>query len=368
LLSVRPARQFHSMASARVGKDDVDMAQFTLPSHAAGTKTSRNTRVPGKPNFGGYVIGTTRMVIVAIDYNAKNNSNTGNANYGPRQKPLTCTIDAKNVEVLAQQCGCEVTSLYNEQCTKRNVLAAIDRVGQSCKQDDVFVFYFAGRGAQIKDVSGDEDDGLDEAFVLLNANGQVANDSLMIDDDFSDTVYNACHDPKTRILILTDCGLDVADLSGKKWAGRKAISISAFSDVETENANVTNGIFTHSMLLGIDKIGQLGRYHTRDKTGHLGLDDYYSVGMLYNATLLEDAAVFANKQELTIQCTADASAERMPWPLMPPYGYEAPLRSEALGHPKYESDDPFSPDKEVARDCTGQALFKGCSPCRAPPI
>lgn len=343
------ARLF-SQAPGRIAPD-VDMAKFRIPNKALGGTTSKNTRVAGKPRFDGFITQKTRMLIVALDY---------------QDVGLNCTLDAKNVEDLARQCMCDVTTLYNEECTKTKVLAAIDKVGQSCKQDDFFVFYFAGRGSQIADVSGDEDDGLDEAFVLVDENGKVTKDSLLVDDDFSDAIYNSVHNPRTRILLLADCGLDVADLSGGKWHGRKAISIAATS--AQKKADATLGIFTHSMLLGVDKIGTLGIYHTRDKVGHLGLDKLYSVGMVYNAALLEDAAVFSSKQDLTIQCTKEATADRMPWPLIPPYSYESPVRQQAKGTPNKadDKDGDGVPDEKENRACTGQ-MFTGCAaPCRAP--
>jgi hypothetical protein len=234
----------------------------------------------------------------------------------------------------------------------------------------VFVFYFAGRGTQIKDVSGDEEDGLDEAFVLVNGSGQVTSDTLMLDDDFSDAIYGACHDDNTiRILILTDCGFDIADLSGGKWHGRKAISIAAFGGSDNADGSIIGGLFTQAMLLGVDRIGSLGIYHTRDKVGHLGLDNLYSVGMLYNASLIENAAVFASKQQVTIQCTKNATADKMPWPFVAPAGYEAPLRRQALGNPVYESDEPerAADEPKAGRDCSSNALFTGCArPCQAP--
>jgi len=345
---------------ASVVKDvEVDMAKFRLPDFTSGTFNSRNVRVAGVPNFvDGQIVSKTRMLIVALDYN----NDTATASPIAEKGPLTCTTDAKNVEDLANKCGCDVTSLYNEQCTKENVLAAITKVGQSCKRDDFFVFYFAGHGTQIKDINGDEEDGLDEAFVLVNKSGQVTSDTLLIDDDFSEAMYQSCQDPRTRVLILMDCGLDVADLSGRKWSGRRAIAISGFVDNQKEgHKHNTNGLFTNAMLLGVDKIGNL---ETRTKQPLYNADSMYSAGMLYNAALLECAAVFGSKQDLTIQCTADAMADKMPWPLLPPAGYESPLRLQAMGNP--------SPvEKENVPEEKGgiQALIAGCGvgPCRGLP-
>lgn len=297
------------------------------------------------------------MLIVALDYK----DTTVTASSKAHEGPLDCVTDAKQVEALARACEHDVTCLYNGQCTKANVISAISQVGQRCKNNDFFVFYFCGHGAQVQDNNGDEADGLDEAFVLVNHNGVVTDETLMIDDDFSDAIYSSVVDPRTRVLILNDCGLDVADLNGKKWTGRKAVSISGFSE---GGLKAPVGLFTQAMLQAVDKIGQFGIYHTRDKSGYLGLDKLYSVGMLYNAALMEDAAIFGTSQEVTIQCTQGASADRMPWPLMPPKGYESPLRHQALGSPKYESDE-APPEEKVGRDCTGQAIFKGCSPCKS---
>mmetsp|Transcript_116152 Transcript_116152/g.259636 ORF Transcript_116152/g.259636 Transcript_116152/m.259636 type:complete len:343 (+) Transcript_116152:106-1134(+) len=301
------------------------------------------------------------MLVVAMDYKA-----TG--------RPLTCTTDARNIEELARQCGVqELVSMYDEQCTREAVLNAIQRMCSMCGPDDYFIFFYAGHGTNVQDVSGDEADNQDEAFVCVDRRGQVSADTLLVDDEFCKTVLESCQ-PETRILILTDCchSGTIADLSRPEWEGRQAISIAGCQDFQCADDTGKGGIFTHAMLLAIDKLSKVGR-------------DNYSVGMLFNGTLHEDELIFNSKQDITIQSVDGFSPDEMAWPLVPPVGYQAPLnrcsgpegiRTDAamlgispamLPHVTQSAlNTPISIEEYLAL-LTGQALyqFKPCRGCAA---
>merc|ERR1711862_1008838 len=71
------------------------------------------------------------------------------------------------------------------------------------------------------------------------------------------------------------------------------------------------GIFTHSMLLAIDKLDNFGRVE-------------YSAGTLYKATVKEDNEIFHSKQDITINASPQGDPDNMAWPLIP-HDYVAPL-------------------------------------------
>lgn len=235
------------------------------------------------------------MLIVALDYKRSSN-------------PLTCTIDAKYVEEFARKCGVnQVLPLYDEECSKDAVLKAIQKVGSNCGPEDIFIFYYAGHGLSGKEVTAEE------AFALLDQRtGKVAPESLLQGSDFCRAILNSCL-KETRILIMNDlCHRGtIIDLSHDNWMGREAVAISGSHDGQRMNDSRC-GIFTHSMLLAIDRLSTVNMSN-------------YSVGMLYNAMLFENENIFSNMQNFTIQTPSDFGPDLIAWPLVPPTGYLAPL-------------------------------------------
>jgi len=249
--------------------------------------------------------GEVHMLIVALDY-----KRTGN--------PLTCSIDGKNMQKLAAQCGVQdVVAMYDEQCTRENVLAAIEEVGGRCGEDDYFVLYYSGHGTQVEDSDGDEDEGQDEALCLVSPDGQISMDTLLVDDDLAEALTEAV-DEGARIIVLTDCchSGTICDFEKDIWDGREAISIAGCLDNQTSGDIGKGGIFTHSMLLAIDQLQDAG-------------EEDYSVGMLFNGTLENDNKVFNSAQDITLKAPPGFSPDRMAWPLTPDDDYRAPLTQAA---------------------------------------
>jgi len=278
-----------------------------------------NQQVSGASNFTRMEGSKVRLIITALDYRKTTN-------------PLTCTKDGKNMQSLAQACAVgEVQVMYDEQCTKDNVKQLIQMVGSHCRPGDFFVFYYSGHGTSMKDVSGDEEDGEDEAFCFVTPDGQITYESCMVDDDFSEVVSASVPDD-VNVLILTDCchSGTIADLTSPCWAGRKAISITGCLDSQTSGDMGRGGIFTHSMLLAIDKLLRAGEAE-------------YSCGMLFNATLKQDNAVFNSAQDITIQCTSSVTPDGMAWPFCPVRPYKAPLSQAAEAAVPASSDGESSP-------------------------
>jgi len=245
------------------------------------------------------------MLLVAMDYSHTN-------------RPLTCSIDARNMEELGEQsCVRTLSAIYNEQCTKEAVLQAIRTVGSKCRPDDFFVIYFAGHGANMSDAAsegGDETKGPhDEALMCVNNMGGVSPQTLLSSSELCAEVLGTVP-PETRTLFLADCChyASVVDLSGPQWEGRQAIAISGCQDLQCHSDNIWGGLLTHSLLLAVEKLSRVGR-------------DHYSVGMLFNAALLEDEAVFGGRQDLYIQTAPGMGTDSIAWPFVPPPGYQAPF-------------------------------------------
>mmetsp|Transcript_10108 Transcript_10108/g.22687 ORF Transcript_10108/g.22687 Transcript_10108/m.22687 type:complete len:316 (-) Transcript_10108:123-1070(-) len=244
--------------------------------------------------------GEIHMLICALDYKRTEN-------------PLTCTIDGKNMQELADLCGVrDLTVMLDEECSAGAVTAKIQEIGQRCGEDDYFIFYYSGHGLNIADEGGDEEDGEDEAFAFVDAQGQVSYDTVLTDDDFA-TVITSSIPPNTRILILTDCchSGTICDFDREEWADHEAISIAGCMDSQTSGDIGTGGIFTHSMLMAIEELMDM---------------EEYSVGKLYNTTLKFDDKVFNSAQDITVQSSSATRPHRMAWPLVPLQDYQSPMR------------------------------------------
>jgi len=253
--------------------------------------------------------GQVYVLICALDYKRTSN-------------PLSCSIDGQNMEKLLANCGIpseNVTAMYDEVCTKENVEAAIAQVGGQCGENDYFVFYYSGHGTNLQDVSGDEDDGQDEAFCFVTEDGQITFDSCMTDDTFAETITGAL-DEQAKIIILTDCchSGTIADFQKGEWRGRRAVSITGCLDGQTSGDIGRGGIFTHSMLLAIAQLHRDG-------------EEEYSVGKLYNQTLDKDNTVFNSQQDITMQCSPGHLPNQMAWPLIPQSDYAAPMGLRSFG-------------------------------------
>lgn len=278
---------------------------------SAGIKKT-NVRVSGGANYDqgppDHVNSKVFIIMCALDYKATSN-------------PLTCTLDAKNMQELVRACNIpqqNVTIMLDEECTNQNVKAKIEQVGSQCTENDYFIFYYSGHGTNVADQSGDEADGEDEAFCFVDSAGQISMDTIMVDDDFADIVTGSMPSG-IRILILTDCchSGTIADLSKPSWDDFQALSITGCMDSQTSGDVGTGGIFTHSMLMAIDSL--------QDE------QEEYSCGFLYNATLAYDDKVFSSAQDITIQTNRGLSPDKMAWPLVPMSHYKAPM-SKAAAH------------------------------------
>jgi len=245
------------------------------------------------------------MVVCALDYKGT-------------KHPLTCTIDGNNLVELATKCNvARLKTLYDREATKNNVARAIQEVGRDCAVGDYFIFFYAGHGCQLPDQDGDEQDGKDDAYCLVDANGDLKAAAFLRDDDFARMV-TTCVARGVNILVISDCchSGSVADFNKNEWKGHNAVSMSGCQDKETSGDTGKGGIFTHSLLIGVEK---LNRYCGQSRPP-------YSVGTLFRAALDSDDRLFKSPQHLTIQAVPGLSFDGMQWPLVPPKDYQAPWK------------------------------------------
>ncbi|KAK8834639.1 hypothetical protein M9Y10_010728 [Tritrichomonas musculus] len=111
---------------------------------------------------------------------------------------------------------------------------------------DYLVVYYTGHGASVKDTSGDEDDGYDEALVF--------DDDFIVDDELANVLANSEKKSTSKVLLLNDCchSGSIYDLQTGSYQGLKMppnlLSISAARDKQTAKQTTVGskdqGIFT----------------------------------------------------------------------------------------------------------------------------
>lgn len=86
-----------------------------------------------------------------------------------------CEFDAQDMASIARACGYRTTTLLTASATSAAVLGLLRQFAAALRGGDRLLLTFAGHGAQIRDLNGDEDDAADETIVLY--------DRMLIDDE-----------------------------------------------------------------------------------------------------------------------------------------------------------------------------------------
>jgi len=105
-----------------------------------------------------------------------------------------CEFDANDMAALAAARGMKPTVLLTKAATRAKVLAALRKASGTLKAGDYFLLSFSGHGGQVDDVTGEEDDKLDETWCLF--------DSQLIDDELYLELSRFA--AGVRVLVLSD--------------------------------------------------------------------------------------------------------------------------------------------------------------------
>ena len=87
-----------------------------------------------------------------------------------------CEADANAMERICAARGFTTGKLLSAKATRAAVEKALSKAAATLKAGDSFVFSYAGHGGQIPDLTGDEDDALDETWCLFD--GEMLDDEL----------------------------------------------------------------------------------------------------------------------------------------------------------------------------------------------
>src|SRR5262245_59882710 len=104
------------------------------------------------------------------------NSVDPNSYQGWSGKLVACENDAKSMEQIASSLGYETHTLKTSQATRSTTLDAIAQAARELQEDDMFLLTYSGHGGQVEDTNSDEQDAMDETWVLYD--GELVDDEL----------------------------------------------------------------------------------------------------------------------------------------------------------------------------------------------
>ena len=154
-----------------------------------------------------------------------------------------CINDANAMSGIARSCGYNPnTVLLDEQATAANVLRAIGKAAQTLQSGDILLLTYSGHGGQVADTNGDEEDHLDETWVLY--------DRMVIDDELY-LVWSQFA-AGVRIFVLSDSchsGTAIKQMIvpnipfNANWASRDGDGLTLFKLIPQQNADANYKIY-----------------------------------------------------------------------------------------------------------------------------
>ncbi|HQB27806.1 MAG TPA: caspase family protein [Paludibacter sp.] len=117
-----------------------------------------------------------------------------------------------------------IIQLVNEKATKKNILANFKKITELAQPNDIVYIHFSTHGQQVIDISGDEEDSLDEAIIPFDAckkfvKGKYEGKNHLIDDElnkYCNSLREKIGKNGTLLLVLDACH------SGDATRGRRS--------------------------------------------------------------------------------------------------------------------------------------------------
>jgi hypothetical protein len=133
-------------------------------------------------------------------------------------------LDINQMKKLLESRGFHVRILFNQNATLSNVTNALNSYSR-LSSNDSFFFYDSSHGTQVPDLSGDESDGLDEAYVLYDANNNLSNEQGLLIDDHLDNMLSAI--PAKKVMVTDACHSGTMYKSFSRNAKTKSVQVSS---------------------------------------------------------------------------------------------------------------------------------------------
>lgn len=104
-----------------------------------------------------------------------------------------------------------ITVLTDERATRAGIIKALDQLVAESGPSDLVYFHFSGHGSQVKDLNGDEEDGLDET--IIPQDGRTGNVRDITDDEL-DEIF-ARLKARSAVIVLDSCHSGTATRSAE---------------------------------------------------------------------------------------------------------------------------------------------------------
>lgn len=116
------------------------------------------------------------------------------AHYGTDGKLKNCVNDARAMENIAKNLGYATTTLLNTDATSGRLFTELTKAARQLNSGDILFVTYSGHGAQVKDITNDDEDARDETWCMY--------DRMVIDDELG----NAWTQFKkgVRVIMLSD--------------------------------------------------------------------------------------------------------------------------------------------------------------------
>src|SRR5687768_3641420 len=116
------------------------------------------------------------------------------AHYGTSGNLRGCENDARSMQSIAATYGYDSTMLLTRQATAGNVLRELSRAAERLAPGDTLMLTYAGHGSQVRDLTSDEADQMDETWCLY--------DRMLLDDELHE--YWGLLNPGVRVILVSD--------------------------------------------------------------------------------------------------------------------------------------------------------------------
>eukprot|EP00931_Biecheleriopsis_adriatica_P077629 TRINITY_DN5114_c0_g1_i1.p1 TRINITY_DN5114_c0_g1~~TRINITY_DN5114_c0_g1_i1.p1 ORF type:complete len:480 (-),score=93.60 TRINITY_DN5114_c0_g1_i1:17-1456(-) len=295
--------------------------------------------------------GDVHCLVCGLDYSCDKVSWAGPPPTGGG--PLDTGYAFKGMQGLMEKCSvASMKKIWNQECTRQGMRAAVAEVGSKCKPGDYFVLYYTGHGNPLAKTTpalpGKETE--DQCILTVDEFGSVddaqmsfefRNRTWLRDDEFADILVTGV--PKgVKMIMLLDCchSATMCDFDEDNcWAqlGNQAISIAGSGDSETSAGTGAGGKFTRALSRAIAAMQQAGKEH-------------YGTDKIYNVTLKEYQAHQHDSHQQTISIRSiNVHPGELVWPLEPTVPYESPADLDRFADTAAERTQAGIPRAQPAR-------------------
>ena len=237
------------------GENEIGLTAFNAPNtvqSVMGTARFVSTRAQEEPRLYILAVGIDRYLDASI-----------NLKYAAKDAKDFIAQLAGKAGTIYKKSNIHLTSLVNEQASKQNILATIEKLALQIKHGDSFVFFNASHGLLLQSqyyiVTSNFDGRLDTSGSLISSN-EIVEVSKKIKSLSQLFIFDTCHAGGVDTIVS---GLYDARMSVLAKKMGLHIYASAGSVQTALDGYKGNGLYTHTLLTGLNN----GKTVDKEKSG-----------------------------------------------------------------------------------------------------